>query len=79
MGNVDKLKIYLTNRFLDQRAKDFSQVDVPKEYYEKSHSEGLSYEESAQLVRTTWDEFVFFRGVTLGVYMQRTFRAKGCI
>ena len=79
MGNINKLKVYLTNRFLDQGAKDFNQVDVPKEYYEKSHDEGLTYEESAQLARATWDEFIFFKGVTLGVYMQRIFRVKDCI
>jgi hypothetical protein len=79
MSNINKLKVYLTNRFLDQGAKDFSEVEVPKEYYEQSHDEGLTYEESAKLLRTTWEEFVFLKGVTLGVYMQRTFRAKRCI
>ena len=79
MGNIDKLKVYLTNRFLDQGIRDFSEVDIPKEYYERSHDEGLTYEQSARLLRATWDEFVFFKGVTLGVYMQRTFRAKGYI
>lgn len=78
-GHINKLKEYLTGIFLDQKAKDIGQVDIPKEYFEKSHDAGLTYEESGQLVRSTWDEFVYFKGVTLTVYLRRTFKANGCI